>query len=294
MMKKSLKIFIAAAVGLLVFSHGFNTLANGKEFVFPKLEGMSIDHNYPVYTGEDLWDYINGAADGYQAYHFEQLNIAEYKDGDDNIVKVEVYRHKRPEDAYGIYSTERSSDYHFVNIGAEGYAEENLVNFVVGHYYVKVIAGAGASGSEQMVLKISRAVCKSLVEKPELPELLSVFPTEGKLDHSDSFISTNVLGHEFLLDAFKADYEIDNKSFTVMIFKRDNSADCRMILKDYLKYTGELIPSEWKNGPYTIHDKYNGTINFYLQDNVLFGFVELEDKATIDILTSKILDKLNH
>ena len=74
-MKKSLKLFIAAAVGLLVFSHGFNTHANGKEFVFPKLEGMSIDYNYPVYTGEDLWDYINGAADGYQAYHFEQLNI---------------------------------------------------------------------------------------------------------------------------------------------------------------------------------------------------------------------------
>jgi len=292
-MIKRLKVFIIVTIGLLVFFQGNSKSAYGKEVIFPELDGMSIDYNYPVYTGEDLWDYINGAADGYQAYHFEQLNIAEYKDGDDNIVKVEIYRHKRPEDAYGIYSTERSPDYHFVDIGAEGYAEKSLTNFVTGHYYVKVIAGAGTTGSDRMIMKISHAVCKSLVEKPELPELLSVFPAEGRLDHSDSFISSNVLGHEFLQDAFKADYEIDNKSFTIMIFKRNNSADCNLILKDYLKYTGESIPSEWKNGLYTVHDKYNGTINFYLQNNVLFGFIELEDKATIDRLTGKILDNLN-
>ena len=89
---------------------------------------MTVEYNYPDYTGEDLWDYINGAADGYLAYHFVKLKIAGYKDGSGHIVKVEVYRQQQPEDAYGRYSMERSPDYHFIKIGAEGYSEPGLVN----------------------------------------------------------------------------------------------------------------------------------------------------------------------
>lgn len=259
---------------------------------FPEVGGMTIEHNYPDYSGEDLWDYINGAADGYLAYHFEILKIAEYKDGKGHIVKVEVYKHLRPEDAYGIYSTERSPDYHFVEIGAQGYAESNLVNFVTGSYYVKVTAGVGDKNSGQEIMNVARAVSSSLGDKTDLPEILSIFPTEGKNNYSDSFISSNVLGNEFLQDAFKAEYEIGDYSFSIVIFRRDQDDDCVKILKDYFNYTEEQVPSDWKNGPYVVHDKYNGTINFYLQDQVLFGFLGLEDKVLTNKLTGEILKNL--
>ncbi len=283
--------FLAAA-GLVIAIAGV-AFAGTDVISFPEVEGMTIERNYPDYTGEDLWDYINGAADSYLAYHFEKLEIAEYKDSEGRTIKVEVYKHLRPEDAYGIYSMERSPDYHFIRIGAEGYAEPNLVNFVAGRYYVKVAAGAGEKDSDQNLLKVARAVCRSLVSHPVLPSVLSLFPPEGELPHSGVFISSNVLGNEFLKDAFKADYQTGEKSFSIIIFKRDHPGDCIEILKDYYDYTGEQIPAEWKNGPYVVHDKYNGIINFYLQEQVLFGFLNLEDEVLIKQLTAEILKKLN-
>jgi hypothetical protein len=263
-----------------------------QEITFPKVEGMTIETNYPDYTGEDLWDYINGAADGYLAYHFEKLKIAEYKDKAGRTIKVEVYKHRRPEDAYGIYSMERSPDYHFIKIGAEGYSESGLVNFVTGRYYVKVTAKAGEKESGENLLNVARAVCESLDKNPSLPPVLSVFPPDGRLPHSEVFISTNVLGNEFLKDAFKADYETGGKSFSVIIFKRESNEECINILKAYYNYTGEEPPADWKDGPYVVNDKYNGTIHLYLRDKVLFGFLNLEDKALIDQMTGEILKSI--
>ncbi len=278
-------------VWLLVFIPGL-MLADNQEITFPNVEGMTIDRNFPDYTGEDLWDYINGAADGYLAYHFEKLKIAEYNDGTGGTIKVEVYKHRRTEDAYGIYSMERSPDYHFIKIGAEGYTEPNLVNFVTGRYYVKVTAKAGEKESEENLLKVARAVCKSLDKNPSLPPVLLVFPSKGKLPHSEVFISTNVLGNEFLKDAFQADYEIGGKSFSIIIFDRESVEECVNILKAYYNYTGKKLPADWKDGPYIVHDKYNGTIHLYLRGKVLFGFLNLEDKALIDQLAGEILKNI--
>ena len=277
---------------VFLFSSRINVYAGLREIAFPEVEGMSVEYNYPDYTGEDLWDYINGAADGYLAYHFVKLKIAEYKDGSGHIVKVEVYRQQRPEDAYGIYSMERSPDYHFIKIGAEGYSESGLVNFVTGPYYVKVMAEAGGEVSGQELLKVARAVCHALNPEPALPPVLALFPPEGKRPHSESFISTNVLGNEFLKDAFKADYQAGGHSFSIIIFKRDRAEDCIKILKAYFDYTGDPKPAEWKNGPYVVHDKYNGTLDLYLQGNILFGFMDLDDRALIGKLTEEILNNL--
>ena len=46
---------------------------------FPMLDGFKKETNYPVYTPDNLWDFINGAADNYLAYDFVDLHVAEYK-----------------------------------------------------------------------------------------------------------------------------------------------------------------------------------------------------------------------
>lgn len=286
------RIFIITVYILFFRIEANAAMTPGNEVVFPEIAGMTIEHNYPVFTGEDLWDYINGASDGYLAYHFQQLNIAEYVDGAGNVVKVELYQHLRPQDAYGIYSTERSPDYHFVDIGAEAYAESSLVYFVADNYYVKVIKGVGETGSEQQLMDIAQSVCKSVVDKPSIPKALSLFPSDGRVPHSERFVATNVLGNEFLEDAFIVNYISGDASFYIILFERGQKNDCKEILADYFKYTNESLPTSWENGQFTVHDKYNGAIHFYLQNEVLFGFMELNDTNVIDRYSDEILKNL--
>ena len=67
-------------LSVLVFIF-FSGAAFGQELSFPEIEGFKKYTNYPVYTPENLWDFINGAADNYLANGFVDLNVAEYKKG---------------------------------------------------------------------------------------------------------------------------------------------------------------------------------------------------------------------
>ena len=49
-----------------------------QEIILPELSGFKKVTDYPVYTADNLWDFINGAADVYLSYGFENVHIAEY------------------------------------------------------------------------------------------------------------------------------------------------------------------------------------------------------------------------
>jgi len=77
-----------------------------QEFTLPALEGFKKVTSYPVFVPENLWDFINGAADNYLSYAFQDLHVAEYKKGK-NVIKLEVYRHRDKVNTFGIYFSER-------------------------------------------------------------------------------------------------------------------------------------------------------------------------------------------
>jgi len=46
--------------------------------LFPEIKGWEISGEIKVYTPETLYDYINGAAELYLSYDFQELQVAEY------------------------------------------------------------------------------------------------------------------------------------------------------------------------------------------------------------------------
>jgi hypothetical protein len=109
-----------------------------KTLVFPEMGGWKQDEKPQVFSPRTLYEYIDGAADLYLTYEFQDLNVAEYKGGGKAAVTVEVYRHGDSTQAFGIYSQERLANARFLDIGAQGYQEPNVLNFVAGPYYVKI------------------------------------------------------------------------------------------------------------------------------------------------------------
>ena len=49
-----------------------------------------------VYTADNLWEVINGAAELYLAYDFQDLHQAIYSADNEREVRVELYRHSYP------------------------------------------------------------------------------------------------------------------------------------------------------------------------------------------------------
>ena len=61
------------------------------------------------FKGEDLYLYIDGGAEIYREYGFEEVLVQEYRDREGKGLSLEIFRMTSPESAYGMYTFKRSS-----------------------------------------------------------------------------------------------------------------------------------------------------------------------------------------
>jgi hypothetical protein len=252
------------------------TIAEGKSFVFPEITGWRQSGEPQTLLPGTLYEYINGGADLYLAYDFQELKVTEYLDDKKGNVTVEVYRHKSPTEAFGIYSQERLPDANYLNIGAQGYMDKNILNFLAGSFYVKINSYNTDSDDPGVLQIFAKRIEENLNERGGLPSLLSVFPAEGKLRNSEKFIARNFLGYSFLHSAFTADYDLFGKKFKLFLMACKDRNECRTIIQDYLRQV-KSPEKEVVEGRHTLADPHHGTIDLCWEGIYVWGVLDLAE-----------------
>jgi hypothetical protein len=263
--------------------------ATAQELTFPELNGFKRITNYPVFGPENLWDFINGAADTYLAYGFVDLHVTEYKKGK-NVIKLEIYRHSDKTMAFGIYSTERSPSFRFMNLGAQGYIADGAINFFKGKYYVKIRTFSKNEKILQSAESLALRVTNMLEGDSEMPAVLAYFPETGKKLNEETYINESVLGHKFLNKAYKAIYEIGADIFSIFILETSSPEEAKKSAEAYLAATG-IDSVESGSGRYMLKDGYNGTVFMTWKDNriVIISGLSKDQSEVADRFTSEIL-----
>ncbi len=271
---------------LLVFLSGS---ASAQGIIFPDLSGYKKNTEFQVFVPDNLWDFINGAAETYLAYGFVDLHVAEYKKGK-NVIKLEIYRHSDHTMAFGIYSTERSPSFNYMNLGAQGYSAGGVINFFKGNYYVKIRTYSKSEKTLQAAESLALSVAGLLEGSTEMPPVLSMFPPSGKKVNEEMYINESVLGHKFLNRAFRANYESGTDIFSVFIFNCKSTDEAWESANAYLASAG-IDALETSSGKYVLADGYNGTVFLAWKDNRIVAITGLsKDQADIaDQYTTDIL-----
>ena len=124
------------AIALILGIVGFLWIpcAQAADFKFPSVTGWKQVGEIQSFDPNTLYEYINGGADLYLAYDFQELKVAEYQNDKKAAVTVEVYRHRTPTQAFGIYSQERFPGANFIDVGIQGYLEKQVAEFSVWEY----------------------------------------------------------------------------------------------------------------------------------------------------------------
>jgi hypothetical protein len=239
--------------------------AVSQDIKLPALSGFKIVTSYPVYTADNLWDFINGAADNYLSLGFENVHIAEYKKGK-NVIKLEIYKHKDEIQTFGIYASERSPSFDFVKIGAQGYKTEGSLNFFKGDYYVKIRTYSKSEKVMKSLETLATKVSDVLSGSSDMPSLLKELPAEGKKANEETYIKESVLGHEYLTGALKAPYEIENSRFSIFLLKKNSNEEAAKTVTAYLRSAG-LEPDNPAGGKFVFKDGYNGDIFLAWKEN---------------------------
>jgi hypothetical protein len=253
---------------------------------FPEMAGWDQPEKSQLYSPETLYEYIDGAADLYLSYEFQELSVAEYRGAQKAAVTVEIYRHSTPTQAFGIYSQERLANAKLLEIGAQGYQEPTVLNFLTGSYYVKINGYETGAEDERILLAFGRKIEQILGRNPSLPEILAAFPQEGLKPHSEKFISKDFLGYSFLHSGFTADYELSGKAFKILVIEGRDQDDCRGMIERYLKETGS--PGELSEGLYRLKDRHHGDVDLLWKGRFIWGTLNLDEPG----LRSKYLKEI--
>lgn len=227
----------------------------------PLPAGAVAKHAASFYGPDNLYDYIDGGADIFVLYGVRTLLHVDLRAKAADI-SVDVFDMGSPDTAFGIYAAERSPDFHFIAIGAEGYQYEGMLNFLQDRYYVKLL-GFG-DGADAVLNTFARALSARIGTNPAFPALLSKLPAENRKPHSEQYMPTDPLGHPFLGPAYVVAYTSGDQESKLFVTVARDEADAQQRLKQLEQHfakTGQCKPApELGEGAIRASNSFEGSV----------------------------------
>jgi hypothetical protein len=259
-----LMIFITATILINVPGRkgiSFDQLAGDKEalrVLLPKeveIVGQRDPSSPEFFDPENLWRYINGQAEMYLDYGFKLLVTSNYTFMDSSSsMTIEIYQMQSPNHAFGIYAAERSPNDNFINMGVQGYLDENVLNFWKGLYYVKLSSSQTTSDTKKTLMQLASVIADKIIGTYSEPELFTYFPEKNKARMSERFVPNNFLAQPFLKNGYRVGYKNGRSRYQVFLVKNDSHKQAEEAFgkyRNFLKSQNEKI-SNIKEGDYQL------------------------------------------
>jgi hypothetical protein len=223
-----------------------------------------------VFVPDDLFDYMDGNAEGYIAYRFVRMDGITCRSGDVSIV-IDVSEMADPEYAFGILSANRDLREPLEQIGMGGQVKPRRAVFAKDRYYVELSAQGTEDGSDTL-----RAYAAAIEERIEgraaPPAALSWFPSEGLVADSVRLVPQSVLGVRQLASGYVARYDF-GQAFVVT----EASAEAaQALLLRLLERWEKQADVDLADGAFTATDRYLGRLLVFRKGARVGGFAKLE------------------
>jgi len=200
--------------------------------LLPEPEGWAFAEPPQKYLPDTLFEYIDGAAENYLSYDFVQLALGQYRWAGGAEMTVEIYDMGAPDNAFGIYASERYPDSRFLPVGVQGYIEEGVLNFFAGRFYVKLLAYPAGAETEAALKSFAAEILEGIPEPGAFPFPVRAFPKDGLVENSEKFILRDFLGLSFLSRGFVASYRPAGAAdFDAFIIEAENGAGAQRMLE---------------------------------------------------------------
>jgi len=103
--------------------------------------------SFEAYSGDKLYNYLNGQAPYYYDQGFICLGVQEYLNDKQSLL-LELYQFKSPAGAHAIFIDETAASKSTLDIGESGYLENGYLAFIYGDYFAKIMFFSELRGNE--------------------------------------------------------------------------------------------------------------------------------------------------
>ena len=178
--------------------------------------GWKWDGKEMKYNSKTLFSYIDGAAELYLAYGFQNLTVRRFEKSNQPPILLELYEMASSEDAYGVFSFEHQDE--AVGIGQGSEFGGGLLRFWKGKYFVSIYAEGEGAEVESGILKMGRAAANSIPAVGPEPKLVGFIPGKdlGLVDKSLHYLKSHVLLNQRFFIAHQNILNLSRKTEAVL------------------------------------------------------------------------------
>ncbi len=222
------------------------------------------------YGPDNLFDYMDGNAEGYLIYRFVNMKGVTCKNGADTIL-IDFHEMADPEYAYGIFCTNRDSRLPTDAIGMGGQVLPRRAIFAKGKYYVEMAASPDKDHSAALRAFVS-AIEKRIEGRAAAPDAIAWFPRDKLTPNSVRLIPESVLGLRILKRGYVGQYEF-GKAFLVA----EESAEAAIqVMAKFKERIGQTTPARIADDAFTGTDKYLDGLCVFRKGRFIGGFANLK------------------
>lgn len=226
-----------------------------------------------TYEAENLFEYMNGNAEGYLLYRFVKMEGITCKAGEDTIV-FDVSEMSDPEWAYGIFTANRDPRQPTEPIGMGGQILARKATFAKDRYYVELSAEPDKDHSATL-RSFARAMAERISGRSEPPEVLKWFPAERRLNDLVRLVPESVLGLRVLQYGYVAEYEF-GKAF--LVAEKSSDAAAAVVAKLRARFS-QPTPVQAGEEAFQATDRFLGRLCVFRKGRYIGGYANLKEDA---------------
>ncbi len=243
-------------------------IAAGQEKAAPPtcslVPGWTQDGALRTYVPDNLFEYMDGNAEGYIQYNFQEMKGVTCKKGEVTFV-VDVSDMGDPDFAYGFFTSNRDLRQPMFQVGSGGQIVPRRMIFAKGKYYLEI--AANPEGDHTSDLKQWAAALEKIVPGGgTVPPALAWFPAEKQV--SLRLVPESVLGLRLLKRGYVAQYDF-GKAFVVLEDTPESAGDVMGKLKARF---GETMPARLADEAFQATDKYLGRLCVFRKGKYIGGY----------------------
>ncbi len=260
------------------------------------LPGWKIAAEPRFFESGNLWEYINGQAELYLQYGFRLVVTSDYgtKEDESSII-IEIYQMESPLHGFGIYAAERSPEDNFIDVGIQGYVAEDILNFWKGPYYVKITSLEFSDSTKDTLNKFAKVIAQKISGDYKVPELFTFFPEKNKIANSERFIPSNFMGHSFLKNGYRIDYQQNGLQYQIFLIKNSSSEEAHDAFakyREFLESNSEKVEQEKMDDYQIIKVEGRKKSVVFQYHSFIGGVLKIEVFSDGEEIIKEILNKL--
>lgn len=219
------------------------------------------------YTADNLFEYMDGNAEGYVLYGFQAMQGVNCEKGGVTLV-IDVSDFGDADSAYGMFTANVDPRQPQAAVGAAGQIVPRRSIFVKGQYYLEI--AANPEGDYTQVLRDwSAALEKTVSGSTQAPAAMAWFPKEKR--QSLRLVPESVLGIRLLKRGYVGQYEA-GKAFVVFNDSPASAADAMNKLRTRF---GQTTPAQVADEAFLATDQYLGSMCFFRLGSLIGGYANV-------------------